>query len=113
LGPEKRSSARKEFHETVRIHELNGSGEKNPGEVKNEPLRLTGVNISREGICLQTEYFFIPDHLFQLDFNVTGRDIHTLARVVWSEKNACGLQFLKPDDVACLFHEEPDNIRLA
>ncbi len=95
MGPEKRLSTRREFRGAVRIYEFKGSSDNSPAEAENSSLLLTGVNISQEGICLRTEYFFIPDHLFQLDFSFMDKTIHTLARVVWSEKNACGLQFFK------------------
>jgi hypothetical protein len=113
LGAEKRLTERKEFHGMVRLCECGGSGEKDPAEAEKDSLHLTAINISRDGICLRTEYFFVPNHLFKVDFDIMDRTVHTLARVVWSEKNACGLQFIKPGDLTGVFEEESVNARLA
>ncbi len=86
-----------------------GSQIKNSSENESHPLHLTAINISKDGICLRTEYFFIPDHLFQLDFSFMDKNIHTLARVVWSEKTACGLQFLNPNELAEIFEKVPND----
>jgi hypothetical protein len=113
LGAEKRLSERKEFHGLVRVCEFSGFEEESPSTAEEGPLLLTALNIGRDGICLRTEYFFIPNHLFQLDFSIMDKTIHTLARVAWSEKNSCGLQFIKPEDLTGLFGQDPVNIRLA
>jgi hypothetical protein len=110
LGAEKRLSERKEFHGMVRVCEFTGSDERTPAAVEEDSVNLTAINIGRDGICLRTEYFFIPNHLFLLDFSIMDKTIHTLARVVWSEKNTCGLQFIKPGDLLGLFDEQTANI---
>jgi hypothetical protein len=113
LGAEKRLTERKEFHGMVRLCECGASVEKDTTEAEKDALQLTAINISRDGICLRTEYFFVPNHLFQLDFSIMDRPVHTLARVVWSEKNTCGLQFIKPGDLTGIFEEESVNTRMA
>ncbi len=67
------------------------------GSPFSEPLYLRSRNLSRDGICLEADYFFIPNHIFQLSFELLHKPIYTLARVVWSERNACGMQFLRAD----------------
>ena len=97
--PEKRISNRFEFAEIVQLHDVHYSHPEGYRPNGGSPLNLQGINIGKDGICLRTDYFFIPNHLFQLDFKLRNKDIHTVARVVWSEKSSCGLEFLKSKDV--------------
>src|SRR5258708_34817002 len=60
---QKRSSYRLEFQGIVQVHNLLIAS----GEFKRSSsptVHLQGINISKEGICLKTDYFFIPNHLF-------------------------------------------------
>lgn len=102
MAKEKRQFQRFEVQEIVRVYVLSGMDGKNGGKAPHpprSPLYLNARNISQEGLCLETKDFLLPNQILRLDFQNThdGRT-EALAAVVWSEKNACGLRFLKDGD---------------
>lgn len=102
---EKRHSNRVEFQGTVQVRDLRMALESFPA-TQPPTFQLKGINISLDGICLKTDRFFIPDRLFQLDFEYMNKAIHALARVDWSEKYSCGLQFIQIEDIVGILLEE-------
>lgn len=96
MGEEKRQSPRVGIDEVVGVFALPDSRSAQLAKNLNLPHFLKAKNISQEGLCLETPNFFIPDQVFKLEFQVPheGRS-RAYASVVWSEKNACGLRFIK------------------
>src|SRR5271170_6171849 len=103
MSSNKRRSERIDFKEKVQVYSLPRASFPRMLKSKNPPLLLKGKNISKDGICLEACHLFQKDHVFQLDFEFfKGGTIHTFAKVVWSEKDSSGLQFLKPEEVVRL-----------
>ena len=100
MGEEKRQSPRVGIDEVVGVFALPDSRSAQLAKNLNLPHFLKAKNISPEGLCLETPNFFIPNQIFRLEFQVPheGRS-HAYASVVWSEKNACGLRFIKPGEL--------------
>jgi hypothetical protein len=100
MASNKRKSERIDFEEMVQVYTLSPIPSGNPLKSPNPPILLKGKNISKDGICLENLGNFIAEGTYQLDFQFfKDKTIHTFAKVVWSGKNACGLHFLKPEEV--------------
>lgn len=100
MASNKRRSERIDFKEKVQVYTLPPVSFPRMLRTKNPPILLKGKNISKDGICLEACDLFAKDHVYRLDFEFfKGGVIHTFAKVVWSEKDSCGMQFLKPEEV--------------
>jgi hypothetical protein len=100
MNQDKRRSQRAEAQELVRVYVLEDPDEKNQGMEFKSPVYLKAKNFSQEGLCLETAGFLIPDRILRLDFqSVHNGHTQAFASVIWSEKNACGLRFLKEDEL--------------
>ncbi|HEY5037936.1 MAG TPA: PilZ domain-containing protein [bacterium] len=98
MSSHKRESRRFDFKTIVQVDPLPLThSEKDLGSLK-PPLSLTAKNFSQGGLCLETEDFFMPNQIVQLDFQLAkSSPVHTFAIVMWAEKKCCGLQFIKPE----------------
>jgi hypothetical protein len=100
MASNKRKSERIDFKEKVQVYSMPRASFPRMLKSKNPPLLLKGKNISKDGICMEASPLFRKDQVFQLDFQFFKNGIiHTFAKVVWTEKDSCGLQFLKAEEV--------------
>ena len=100
MASNKRKSDRIDFMEMVQVYTLPPAAPRGILKPKDPPRLLKGKNISKEGICLESLGPFPLDGVYQLDFQFfRNKTIHTFAKVVWSGKDSCGMQFLQPEEV--------------
>ena len=97
MPQENRQSQRIPMEEVVEVYLLPSALSGNSAKVPSEPLHLKARNISEAGLCLETQEFFLPNQIFKLDFALPHNgNTRAYAEVVWSERNSCGLRFIKP-----------------
>ena len=107
MASNKRRSERIDFRERVQVYTIPSASFPRLLRSKNPPLLLKGRNISKDGICLEACDVFSKGRIYRLDFEFfKGGVIHTFAKVVWNGKDSCGMEFLKPQEVADLDKEK-------
>ena len=100
MDKDNRQFQRVGMEEIVEVRFLPGSSPARSKNYSNQPHYLKAKNISKEGMCLETPEFFIPNQIFKLDFrSIHNGQAQAYASVVWSERNACGLRFIKPGEL--------------
>ena len=100
MAANKRRSDRIDFNDLVQVYSLPPTPQGGFLRSKKSPHILKGMNISKDGICLENLHPIVLNGIYQLDFQFfNNKTIHTFAKVVWSKKTSCGLQFMRPEEV--------------
>ena len=98
---ERRERPRIRFEATVAIHLVTPSKSGNIFEVKGHPISVQASDINESGMCLLLEAPVAPQTILKVDFDVAGKPVDVYARVVWANRDRCGLRFIVLDRICC------------
>jgi c-di-GMP-binding flagellar brake protein YcgR len=103
ITSERRKHSRALYGEKLKVQAVASSKIGNIFEVKNEAMNIFGKDISEGGFRLSLPTTFKPGSILKVSFKMGTPDTEeseAYVRVVWTDKESHGVQFLMLEDAA-------------
>ena len=94
---DRREKPRVRFEDPVNIHRVEPSHSGHIFEVKGHPIQVKARDIAENGLCLDLNAPVEPQTILKVNFEVKKKSVDVYARVVWVDRQRCGLRFIVLD----------------
>lgn len=96
---ERRQRPRIPFVGTVSFHHVLPSKSGHIYEVRDPAVQAKAYDINEDGLCLSLSPALEPQAILKLNFEIREKTVDVYARVVWTNRDRCGLRFIVLDRV--------------